>query len=171
MKKTFLLLILFLYANLGHAKFASSSIWASLAIPAVAGAYSIYIEDYQGARQLVYSELLAGQAAALLNVSVHRTRPNGRSDNSFPQGEAAIGFAAASYFQHRYDLLSSVPFYVAATTISLERINVKENFWSDAVVGAAMGYVSAALFTKGYPVSLECDPSTRYCGVKLYYKY
>jgi membrane-associated phospholipid phosphatase len=164
-KKTlFAILLPFLISNKVFADFASKSIWAALAIPAVAGAYSIYIDDYQGARQLIYSELLAGEATALLKVAIHRARPDGTTDTSFPCAEASIGFAGASYVQHRYGILASVPFYVASSAISLERINVRKQFWSDVIFGAALGYASAAFFTTpNLSVNAECG--TKYCGI------
>ncbi len=166
-KKTLLAILLpFLISNKVFAAFASKSIWASLAIPAVAGAYSFYIDDYQGVKQLAYSELFAGEGSALLKAIVHRTRPDGTTDTSFPCAEAAIGFAAASYVQHRYGILASVPFYVAGSAISLERINVRRQFWSDVIFGAALGYASAAFFTTpNFSISPECG--TKYCGIRF----
>lgn len=169
LRKTLLAILLsFLLSNKVFASFASSSVWASLAIPAVAGAYSIYIEDYQGARQLVYAELLSGQITALLKQAVTRTRPDGSNDSSFPSAEASIGFAGASYVQHRYGLLSSVPFYVATSAICVERVNVKQQYWSDVVVGAALGYVTAAFFTTpNFTFSPDFEPRTKYCGFRF----
>lgn len=165
-KIIFIILFPLLLCHKAFAGFASTSMWASLALPAIAGGYSIYIDDYQGARQLIYSELVAGQITALLKATVTRSTPDGMNDSSFPCAEASIGFAASSYVQHRYGLLASVPFYVASSAISIERINVKKEFWSDVLFGAALGYVSAAFFTTpNVSVTPECG--TKYCGIRF----
>jgi membrane-associated phospholipid phosphatase len=166
-KKILLIILLPLFlCHKAFAGFASTSMWASIALPVIAGGYSLYIDDYQGARQLIYSELVAGQVTALLKATVNRTTPDGTSDSSFPCAEASVGFAASSYVQHRYGLLASVPFYVATSAISLERINVKKEYWSDVLFGAALGYVSAAFFTTPY-ISVTPECGTKYCGVRF----
>lgn len=129
----------------------TKSMLVALSLPAVAGAYSITNGDYEGVKEWALSCLVTAQVTTLLKNSVNRTRPNGENDLSFPSGHTAAAFVGASYLDHRYGLQWGVPMYIIASVIGLERVNVKDHYWSDVVAGAAIGYAAGAIFTVRYP--------------------
>jgi membrane-associated phospholipid phosphatase len=123
----------------------------SAAVPLIGGAYSFANDDVEGLKQLGLECLLTAQVVTLLKNSVNRQRPDGSNKMSFPSGHAAAGFVGASYVQHRYGWVWGVPMYAIAAGVAIQRVNVKDHYWTDVFAGAAIGYAAGALFTAPYP--------------------
>ena len=83
--------------------------------------------------------MLTSMSHITLATIVHRERPNGANDLSFPSGHASSAFATAGSLAYAYGWKVGVPAYLAATTISLSRVNENVHWMSDVVAGAALG--------------------------------
>ena len=83
---------------------------------------------------LLFTDAMTG----ILKLGFGRTRPNG-GNYSFPSGHAASAFAIATALETLDGPVAGVPAYLAATFISISRIDMNEHFLSDVVFGAAMG--------------------------------
>lgn len=168
---TFIALFLFFCSsNVLANGLTTKSMLVSISIPAIGGVYSYTSGDIEGLKELGLACLVTAQLTTLLKNAVHRTRPNGDNDLSFPSGHTAAAFVGASYLQHRYGMVWGIPMYALASVIGYQRVNVKDHFWSDVIAGAALGYTAGAIFTAKYPnVWLEptVDVENRSYGMQI----
>ena len=74
----------------------------------------------------------------VLKAAVHRTRPNGDDDDSFPSNHATQAFALASAVAAEYPRARWIA-YGLATGVSLARVSHNAHWASDVVAGAAIG--------------------------------
>jgi len=82
---------------------------------------------------------------------INKERPNG-GDYGFPSGHTAVAFSSAGFVQKRYGWKYGLPSYILASYVAWTRIEAdKHDVW-DVLAGAAIGVVSAQLFTKTYPL-------------------
>lgn len=151
MKKILLLCLLTLSSAATASGVASTSGLISIAIPAIGIVYSGTSGDIEGLKEIAMSSLVTAQLTTFLKNTVHRTRPNGDDQLSFPSGHAAASFMGASFLQNRYGWRWGVPMYALATVISVERVGGNDHYWTDIIAGAALGWGVAALFTVEYP--------------------
>jgi membrane-associated phospholipid phosphatase len=121
-----------------------------VALPAAAAALSIYHDDVEGVRQLVFATTLSAGSTELLKKVVGARRPDGRERDSFPSGHAAITFTAAAYVHERYSLTQALPFYGLAILTGYKRVHTRNHFTRDVIAGAAVGIVSAWALTGRY---------------------
>lgn len=148
----------------------NKSMWVSIAVPVIGGVYSYTLDDVEGLRELGLGCLLTAQITTLLKYSVHRTRPDGSDNYSFPSGHTSAAFLGASYLHHRYGLVWGIPMYGIASAIGLQRVNVKSHYWTDVIAGAALGYTVAAFCTKQYPraqITPIFDPANKTYGMQF----
>jgi membrane-associated phospholipid phosphatase len=108
------------------------------------------------ARLMFESLALAGLTTTLLKVSFGRARPymdKGNMDfqwfetsddyNSFPSGHTTVAFAMASVAAKRIDTWQSYTFFFSGAALTgLARINKGKHWFSDIILGAAIGTVS-----------------------------
>ena len=89
--------------------------------------------------------LCAGSTYALKH-SIHRMRPDGTDNRSFPSGHSAIAFCGATVLHKEYYKTSpwiSVAGYAVATATAADRIRRNRHHWEDVAAGAAIGFLSA----------------------------
>jgi membrane-associated phospholipid phosphatase len=73
---------------------------------------------------------------------------NGHAQRSMPSGHTSKIFAAASVVAHQYDSWwVKVPVYATAASAGIQRIESGKHWFSDVVVGAALGYFVGATLT------------------------
>jgi membrane-associated phospholipid phosphatase len=89
-----------------------------------------------------------------LKEAVHRTRPDGSDNLSFPSGHAANAFAWAAIADHYYGTKAGIAAYAAAGLIGLSRIDNRKHNVSDVLAGATLGYIvgRTAVRRDGEPV-------------------
>jgi membrane-associated phospholipid phosphatase len=121
-----------------------------IALPAAAGGYSLYREDYDGVLQLGVSELASEGSSLLLSSFISERRPNGQSNRSFPSDSTAVAFSAASYMQIRYGWDYGLPAYALAAFVGYSRVESKEHHWGDVLAGAALGWGFSEITTVRY---------------------
>ncbi len=84
-----------------------------------------------------------------LKVATHRMRPDGSSSTSFPSGHASDSFTIATVMWHYYGKKWGIPLYILAGLVGVSRIEQGRHWPSDAVAGAALGYISAQTAIRG----------------------
>jgi membrane-associated phospholipid phosphatase len=77
----------------------------------------------------------------LLKEVVHRTRPNGEDDQSFPSGHASNAFALAAVAERHYGWKAGVPAYAVAGAVGVSRLQRNKHYLSDVIAGATLGYI------------------------------
>ena len=121
------------------------------AAPAVmgAGVAALFVSGrFVGAaryRALTYDWLQAFLINAgyttLLKEVVHRGRPNGDDNLSFPSGHASNAFALATVAERHYGWKAGVPAYVLAGAVAVSRLQRNKHYLSDVLAGATLGYI------------------------------
>nr|WP_287887498.1 phosphatase PAP2 family protein [Prevotella sp.] len=81
-----------------------------------------------------------------LKHTIHKMRPDGTDNRSFPSGHTSIAFCGATSLMHEYRKISpwiGVAGYALATGVAVDRIRRNRHHWGDVVAGAAIGVASA----------------------------
>ena len=98
-------------------------------------------------RRLTVSVVSFGLNAGVtygLKHTIHKMRPDGTDNRSFPSGHTSIAFCGATNLMHEYRKVSpwiGVAGYALATAV--DRIRRNRHHWGDVVAGAAIGVASA----------------------------
>jgi hypothetical protein len=72
---------------------------------------------------------------------VHRTRPDGSDNRSFPSGHTSAAFALASVAEQHYGWKVGAAAYAAAAAMGASRLMEDKHYLSDVVAGATIGYM------------------------------
>lgn len=80
---------------------------------------------------------------------VGRLRPNEKDNKSFPSGHASVAFATATMFHMWYGWKASIPAYAFATITAFQRLDDNQHWFSDVIMGAAIGIAIPYMFYKG----------------------
>lgn len=74
---------------------------------------------------------------------------NSHARRSMPSGHTSKIFAAASVIAHQYDTWwVKIPVYATAASAGIQRVESGKHWFSDVVVGAALGYVVGEALTR-----------------------
>ena len=84
-----------------------------------------------------------------LKYATNRMRPDGSASTSFPSGHASTSFTIATVMWHYYGKKWGIPLYVLAGLVGVSRIEQGRHWPSDAVAGAALGYICAQTAIRG----------------------
>lgn len=84
-----------------------------------------------------------------LKYATHRMRPDGSSSTSFPSGHASQIFTIATVVSHYYGKNWGVPLYALSVLVGVSRIEQGRHWPSDAVAGAALGYIASQTAIRG----------------------
>lgn len=114
---------------------------AALGVPAVQ-------EDWQGAKQALFSVGGAYVVTHGLKQIIDEERPDKSDNDSFPSGHASTSFAAAATLHRRYGWKVGLPAHAVATFVAVARVKADKHFTKDVIVGAAIGEASGLLFTR-----------------------
>ena len=131
-----------------------------VALAAMAVVFTFTHDDPEGRVQFYKSFGVTVAETWLLKQTVHKERPDGSNDQSFPSGHAASAFQAASFVQRRYDDLPAWPGYVLATYTGWTRVEAKKHYASDVLAGAALGLSNSFVFVtrRDVQVSTAFEP-------------
>jgi len=83
-----------------------------------------------------------------LKHTIHKDRPDGSDDHSFPSGHSSIAFATAHQLHKEYGKVSpwiSVGGYTVAVLTAVDRVRRDRHDWLDVTAGAAIGIASTEL--------------------------
>lgn len=92
------------------------------------------------------SFVLCAGSTYLLKHSIHKMRPDGTDNESFPSGHTAVAFCGATVLHKEFGKTSpwiSVAGYTVATITAADRIRRNRHHWEDVATGAAIGFLSA----------------------------
>ena len=92
------------------------------------------------------SFILCSGTTWLLKKSIHKMRPDGTDNESFPSGHTAVAFCGATVLHKEYWKTSpwiSVAGYTVATITAVDRVRRNRHHWEDMAAGAAIGFLSA----------------------------
>jgi len=89
----------------------------------------------------VHAFLINAGYTTLLKEVVHRKRPNGEDNLSFPSGHAANAFALAAVAERHYGWKGGVPAYTLASLVAVSRLQRNKHYLSDVMAGATLGYI------------------------------
>ncbi|MBI4651137.1 phosphatase PAP2 family protein [Candidatus Desantisbacteria bacterium] len=85
-----------------------------------------------------------------LKSSIHKKRPNGDGDDSFPSGHTSAAFMGAGFIHNRYGLKYSIPAYAGAVFVGYSRVYADKHFIEDVAMGAVIGISMSYYFTEPY---------------------
>lgn len=91
------------------------------------------------------SFILCSGTTYLLKHSIHKMRPDGTDNRSFPSGHTAIAFSGATVLHKEFGKTSpwiSVAGYTVATITAVDRVRRNRHHWEDVATGAAIGFLS-----------------------------
>ena len=80
---------------------------------------------------------------------IDKERPNG-GKYSFPSGHTSCAFTGAAFINKRYGWEIGIPAYILAGYVGWTRVYANKHDYWDVLGGAAIGILSAELFTKKY---------------------
>ncbi|RKY53665.1 MAG: hypothetical protein DRP93_06230 [Candidatus Neomarinimicrobiota bacterium] len=80
---------------------------------------------------------------------VGRLRPNEKDNKSFPSGHSSVAFATATMYQMWYGWTAGVPAYAFAAITAFQRLDDNQHWFSDVIMGAAIGIAVPYMFYKG----------------------
>jgi membrane-associated phospholipid phosphatase len=99
-------------------------------------------------KYLALSQLSCGLIVEAIKRAIHRQRPNGWDDMSFPSGHTSYSFVGATVLYHEFKNRNKAIAYsgfVIATTVGVFRV-IKQRHWaSDVLVGAGLGIMTTNL--------------------------
>jgi membrane-associated phospholipid phosphatase len=119
---------------------ATALITFSIALP-------IIKKDKNGAFQAAGSLAASSLITEGLKQAFPKTRPDGSDRKSFPSGHTSRSFSAAATIFNRYGAAYGIPAFAVASLVGVARVKAKKHFWSDVLVGAAIGTGSGFLLT------------------------
>ena len=115
-------------------------------LPAMALLIAAVHDDGDGVIDLMQSLSVAWAATWGLKVIVDARRPNG-GGRSFPSAHTTVAFASATHIWKRNGWKWGAPAAAAATLVGTSRVDTRDHYVRDVLVGAAIGTVSSMLFT------------------------
>jgi len=129
------------------------------AMPAATLGIAIGKKDWKGIG--IGAAEVAGTLAVTygLKYAIHKRRPDGSDNHSFPSGHSSLVFADASFVMRRYGWKFGVPAYALATYVAWGRVYGKKHDVWDVVAGAAIGSAIGLLCTKPYMQNVELAPA------------
>jgi membrane-associated phospholipid phosphatase len=130
-------------------------------------------EDWDGDLQALGS---IGAAFALTQGAKQafpRLRPDGSDNDSFPSGHSSTSFAAAATLQNRYGWKVGLPAQLVAAFVGVARVQAHKHYWSDVLVGAAIGEAAGFLITSRHDSDVQVIPfgDTKSAGVVALVKF
>jgi hypothetical protein len=90
---------------------------------------------------LAHLEGLLGTTAMVLLMknTIHRTRPNGEDEHSFPSGHTSAAFTSSGSLSYAYGAKAAIPAYTLTTLTILARLEDNKHWLSDLVVATSIG--------------------------------
>lgn len=146
------------------AQTASAGTWTTIADVGRAGLVGTAFvaaaaqKDWDGVLQATYSIGLTAGATYGLKEIFPEERPNGKGNDSFPSGHTSISFASAGFIHQRYGWQYGLPAYAVAATVGVARIESDHHHWYDVAAGAALGTLTAFVFTDKLNENVQLFP-------------
>jgi membrane-associated phospholipid phosphatase len=109
---------------------------------------------------LMHTFLINAGYTTLLKEVVHRERPNGEDNLSFPSGHASNAFALAAVAEQHYGWKAGLPAYTLASLVAVSRLQRNKHYLSDVMAGATLGYMvgHTVVRVNGKPLAARAGP-------------
>jgi membrane-associated phospholipid phosphatase len=115
-------------------------------------------------RALGLTQLVVGP----MKVLSHRLRPNEANHRSFPSGHTANTFAMARFIQHETSTTISLPFYALAVLTGAGRVEGRQHYLSDVLMGATLGVIVGSTVGRDRSSGrVSWQPMTQAPGLRL----
>ena len=130
-------------------------------------------EDWNGDLQALGSIGAAFALTQSAKQAFPRLRPDGSDYDSFPSGHSSTSFAAAATLQNRYGWKAGIPAQLVAAFVGVARVQAHKHYWSDVMIGAAIGEATGFLITSKHNPDVEVIPfgDTKSAGVVALVKF
>ncbi|AXB34544.1 PAP2 family protein [Vibrio campbellii] len=140
---------------------------------ATAAAVPAYKGDWEGFWQAGFSIGAASGIGLIGKTTIDAERPDKSGNDSFPSNHTANAFASATNLYLRYGWEAGLPAYGVAALVSVGRVEAKKHYWRDVLAGAALGTLSAYVFTNAYDEKVQLVPwvTSEDVGVSLTYRW
>ena len=89
----------------------------------------------------MHAFLINAGYTTLLKTVIHRERPNGEDNLSFPSGHASNAFTLAAVVERHYGWKAGLPAYTLASLVAVSRLQRNKHYLSDVMAGATLGYI------------------------------
>ena len=142
-----------------------------IALPASAWLITRYQDDSEGEMQFYKSFATTVLTSYALKSAIHKDRPDGSDNDSFPSGHSAMAFQGAAFIQRRYGNEYGLPAYILAAWTAQSRVNSDKHDYTDVLAGALIGVVSSYYFTEHSNLSLQPLFSKTGTGFALNYNW
>lgn len=137
-------------ARAGYSGIEEIGNYMQVIVPAYAFGMTMNEQDWDGAKQFVYSFASMQAAVYGLKSVIDEPRPNGSNKNSFPSGHTAAAFSGATFIHKRYGIKRAVIPYAMATLTGFSRVDARMHYLHDVVAGAAIGGLFTWAFVGKY---------------------
>lgn len=121
-----------------------------VAMPVATATSMLVMKDWTGFKQATFTGVTTLGATYLLKFAVHKKRPDGSNNLSFPSGHTSITFANAAFVQRRYGWEWGAPAYALAAYVGWARTYARRHDWWDVAAGAIIGAGSAYIYTRPF---------------------
>jgi membrane-associated phospholipid phosphatase len=127
-------------------------------------------QDWEGLKQGALAGVTVAACSYGLKYLTAKERPDGSDAHSFPSLHTSVSFAGAAFLQRRYGWTWGIPAYAVAGYVGWARTYARKHDWLDVSAGAALGVVSAYLYTKPFARkhSLTISPVAGAGGMGIY---
>jgi membrane-associated phospholipid phosphatase len=89
----------------------------------------------------MHAFLINAGYTTLLKEVIHRERPNGEDNLSFPSGHASNAFTLAAVAERHYGWKAGLPAYTLAGLVAVSRLQRNKHYLTDVMAGATLGYI------------------------------
>src|SRR5690606_16588274 len=110
---------------------------------------SWYKDDTQGVKELFYSFVASNAATWALKLAFNKKRPRG-GRYSFPSAHTSTAASGSAYLGFRYGMNYGIPYTIATGFVGYSRVNARRHYWTDVILGGAVGAISSYFFTSKY---------------------
>jgi membrane-associated phospholipid phosphatase len=138
-----------------------------VALPAAAYALTFAHHDKEGRPQFYKSFGVTVASTWVLKETVHKERPDGSGDDSFPSGHASSAFQGAAFIHRRYGIKQAWPAYVLAGYTGWTRVDADQHDTTDVLAGAALGVASSFVFAKRRDVAVSAFYDGSGFGIRI----
>lgn len=162
----FLCLITFTDATASSGVEAAGDV-LQIVLPVTAVGLAGYYRDVQGVIQYGESAAVTLAVTYGLKYTIDEKRPNG-GGHSFPSGHTSMSFSAAEFMRKRYGWGYGIPAYAAAAFVGYSRVDARQHYLHDVIVGAGIGFAGSYFFTRPYKDwHVQPEAGGGYYGVRL----
>jgi hypothetical protein len=138
-------------------------------LPLSAYAGTLYMNDWEGAKQYSKALVLNMTAVEALKRTTHEWRPDHSSQLSFPSGHAAAALSAGAFVRQRYGFEHAIPFYLLGVYTGYSRVQAKKHYWHDVAGSLLVAELSQNLFSNPYEKSTINVAFNGVSGLKMAY--